>query len=361
MRVNNRGASLVAAAGLGLAGLRLLKQQSMADLHGEVALITGSPRGLGFLIARELAAEGCKLVLCARDAQELAGARDQLVSSGAEVLAVPCDVSDRAQVQHLVQEAMRRFGRVDILVNNAGIIQVGPLETMTLRDFEEALGAMYWGTVYPALAILPFMRASNHGRIVNVTSIGGVVSVPHLLPYSGAKFAATGFSEGLRAELAGTGIRVTTIVPGLMRTGSYLNAWFKGQTTGEFAWFSLGDTLPFISMDAERAARQIVHATRRGDAYRVLSLPATFAARFHGLFPGTTTQLLGLVNRFMLPKPGGLGTMRVRGWEPQGEIEQSAGPIWNTVTGMGLSAAARFRQRAAPGAPAGEGPRKPAA
>ena len=109
------------------------------------------------------------------------------------------------------------------MVNNAGMIQVGPLATTTKEDFVTALDVMFWGTLYPTLAVLPQMRARGRGHIVNITSIGDLVSVPHLLPYTCAKFAAVGLSEGLRAELGPVGIRVTTVVPGLMRTGSYFS------------------------------------------------------------------------------------------------------------------------------------------
>jgi len=155
--------------------------------------------------------------------------------------------------------------------------------------------------VYPTLAVLPQMRARRAGRIVCITSIGGKFSVPHLLPYSCAKFAATGFSEGLRAEAAKDGVRVTTIVPGLMRTGSFLNAEFKGKHESEYAWFSVGDNIPGLSLSAQAAARAIVQATRRGEAERVLGLPAQIAARTAGLFPGFVANANALVNRALPP------------------------------------------------------------
>jgi short-subunit dehydrogenase len=204
---------------------------------------------------------------------------------------------------------------VDILVNNAGTIQVGPFESMTTKDFEDAMRVMFWGMLHPTLTVLPDMLGRRSGRIVNITSIGGKVSMPHLLPYGCAKFAAVGLSEGLRAELKSQGIRVTTIVPGLMRTGSFLNAFFKGRQEKEFRWFSLGATLPLISMDAKRAARQIVDATRRGQAERVLSLPAGLLADFHGQFPGLTADLLALANRFVLPRAEGGRAEPVRGMD----------------------------------------------
>ena len=352
---------LLVAAALGLAGRPLLQRLRMADLHGQVALITGGSRGLGLLLARELAREGCRLAICARDQQELDRARLDLQQRGAEVLTAPCDVADRAQVERFVDQAIRRFGRVDVLVNNAGVIQVGPVHSMTLADYEEAMGIMFWGTVYPTLAVLPGMLERRQGRIVNITSIGGTVSVPHLLPYACAKFAAVGFSEGLRAELARDGIGVTTIAPGLMRTGSGLNAFFKGRRRQEYVLFGALAGLPPFSMDAERAARQIVQAARRGEAERVLSIPAVLLARFHGLFPGLTADLLGLVNRF-LPRADGSGAARVRGMELH---EQVRSPALDAVMSWSLSAARRFHEYPGPVAakpdtpresPAGHGP-----
>ena len=324
-------------AGRGLAR-RAVAGRKPADLDGEVALVTGGSRGLGFLLARELARQGCRLVICARDAAELDRARRALEADGADVVAIPCDVADQADVERLVERAAYHHGRVDILINNAGIIQVGPVSTMTPADFEQAMGVMFWGVLYPTLAVLPGMRARGQGRILNITSIGGKVAVPHLAPYSAAKFAAVGLSEGLRAELAREGITVTTIAPGLMRTGSYVNAFFKGRRESEFRWFSLGSSLPLASMDAERAARQIVRALRRGESERVLSIPATLLARFHGLFPGLTADIMALVNRLLLPGESD-DRAAVRGLAVQPAAE---GPVLKSLTSMGQAAARRF-------------------
>lgn len=182
------------------------------ELSGRVALVTGASRGLGFLLARELAAQGCRVAICARDPEELGRARAALEREGAQVLAVPCDVADRVQVERLVADTVARFGSLDVLVTNAGVIQAGPLGTMRVEDFEDALAVMFWGVVLPTLAALPHLRAGR-GRIVTITSIGGKIASPHLLPYDCAKFAAVGFSEGIGAELAREGIRVTTVVP----------------------------------------------------------------------------------------------------------------------------------------------------
>ena len=289
MRLTPRWAAPLLAAGV-LFGLRkALSNRTHPDLRDQVALITGSSRGLGLALAREFARRGCRLVLCARDAAELERARSDVAPFGIDVLVLTCDVTDREQVGRMVETATRRFGRVDMLVANAGVIKVGPLATQTISDFEQAMAVMFWGCLYVVDAVLPQMRARRSGRIGIVTSIGGKVSVPHLLPYSSAKFAATGLAEGLRAELKPDGVSVTTVVPGLMRTGSHVNAEFKGRNKAELGWFSLGATLPLTSLSAEDAARRIVEAMQRGDAEVILGWQAGMLARVHGLLPGVTT------------------------------------------------------------------------
>ena len=269
------------------------------DLLDKVALVTGGSRGLGFAIAEELAGKGARLVLCARDPERLERARMLLAVRGADVRAMRCDVSDRAQVERMVEEA----GRVDLLVNNAGVIAVGPLETQRVEDFEETHGIMFWGVVYATYAVLPQMRARGDGRIANVTSIGGKVSVPYLLPYNAAKFAAVGFSEGLRAELAGTGVAVTTVVPGLMRTGSYVAALFKGRRETMYRLFTPISATPLTTISGRRAARKIVAAIERGDPELILTLHANLATRASALAPGLTQRALGVVAR-ALPSGG---------------------------------------------------------
>src|SRR5919201_401355 len=245
-QVRDRLLLATAAAGALFAARALVRAQRAYDVRGKTVLITGGSRGLGLVLARELAREGARIAICARDATELERAREDLAARGADVLAVPCDLTKRAQVEELVNDVRAHFGRIDVLINNAGVIQVGPIDVMTLEDYEEAMRTHYWGPLYAILAVLPQMRQRGEGRIVNISSIGGKVSMPHLLPYNASKFALVGLSEGLRAELAKDGIVVTTVCPGLMRTGSPPNAYFKGQNEKEYAWFAISDALPLF-------------------------------------------------------------------------------------------------------------------
>lgn len=293
----------VAAIAAGKLAIKLLRPTM--DLQGKVALITGGSRGLGFCLADELGQRGCRLALCARNEEELESAREKLSEKGFEVAIFPCDVSHESEIAPLVSRVLDQFGRVDILVNNAGIIKVGPLDSFEHADFEQAMNTMFWAPANLTLAVLPVMKRQNGGSIVNITSVGGRVSVPHLLPYCCAKFAFVAFSNGLNAELHREGLHGLTVVPGLMRTGSYLNAQFTGRAEREFAWFGILGNLPGCSVSASYAARRIVNALQHRSHNCTISLPAKALIRFEACAPELTQALLGAVNRYLMPSSDG--------------------------------------------------------
>ena len=349
-----RTVAMIGAGGMALAGVgagvtayavwrRLTRGE---DLHGKVVLITGGSRGLGLGMAQEFAAAGARLVICARDQQELDWAREELSRAGADVSPILCDVSNQDEVARMVNSAIEIFGRIDVLVNNAGVITVGPLATQTFTDFQEAMDVMFWGTVYPTLAVLPHMMKRGSGRIANITSIGGKVAVPHLLPYDCAKFAAVGFSEGLHAEVARYGIKVTTVVPGLMRTGSFVNAYFKGDNEAEYKWFSLSSAMPGLAMSGRRAARAVVRAIRQGRSEIVLTPQAKLLAMFHGLFPGVTADILGVVNRALpgadVAQPS--SAVRAQSRDRRTGKESESSLTQSPLTRFGREAAREFHQ-----------------
>lgn len=325
-----------AAALAGWAAVRLLRTRRY-DFTGKTVLVTGGSRGLGLVLAKHLAAEGARVAICGRDPDALERARSSLVAIGVEVLALPADVADREAVATLVRRVEERLGPIDALVNNAGVIEVGPAETMTLADYQEAMDVNFWGVVHPTLAVLPAMRQRRQGRIVNITSIGGRIGVPHLVPYSASKFAAYGFSQGLRAEERRHGVVVTTAVPGLMRTGSPRNATFRGRHRAEYAWFSIADSLPGLTIDAEEAARRILEAARRGAAEVRFPAIARLAAIAGAAAPGLMAATLELTAR-LLPAPPPSRDERRAGRESQSAVS----PSW--LTHLGDQAARRYNQ-----------------
>lgn len=318
--------SLLLGAAVGMSAFSALavwkKSRRHFDLRNKVVLITGGARGLGLVLAREFAKEGARIAICARNIEELMHAKKDLESRGAEVFDAICDVRNQEDVNQLVRDVCIRFGQIDVLVNNAGVIQVGPLETQTEKDFEEAMAIHFWAPYFMTQAVLPVMRGTGAGRIINIASIGGKIAVPHLAPYCASKFALVGLSSALRVELVKENIYVTTVCPGLMRTGSHINAYFKGQNEKEYALFAISNALPISSIGVESAARQIVAAAKRGDAEAVISPQAKIAARMNALFPELTADILSLVNR-LLPGKGGIGTAKVRGKESESWLAPS--------------------------------------
>jgi len=296
-------------------------------LNDKVVLVTGGSRGLGLVLARHICARGGKVAIIARDPDELVRAKTDLVPRGGKVLTVECDLLDAGQTQSAVRKVIDRFGKIDVLINNAGIIEVGPLEHMTPEDFQRAMRLHFWAPFELISQIVPEMRIWGGGRIVNISSIGGKVAVPHMAPYSASKFALTGLSDALRAELARDNIYVTTVAPGMMRTGSHVNAKFKGKHDSEFAWFAASAGAPLLSMNANRAARKILAACRRGQP----SLTLTFAARLqvvaNALFPNLTGYAMQLANRFLPESSGAEGNPSRWGYEVHRMI-----PDWLTRT-----------------------------
>jgi NAD(P)-dependent dehydrogenase (short-subunit alcohol dehydrogenase family) len=330
----------LAALGLGAWWVYRTFAKPSFSFAGKNVLLTGGSRGLGLVIARQLIDARARVAICSRDADELRRAADDLQNRGGEVLALRCDVTDRESVEAAVGLVEGRMGPIDVLINNAGVIGVGPLETMDLGDFEQAMKTHFWGSLHTVLAVLPSMRRWKRGRIVNISSIGGKVAIPHLLPYTASKFALVGLSSGLRNELAGDGIVVTTVCPGLMRTGSHVNAEFHGQHDKEYAWFALGDAMPLMSTSAESAASSILAACARGDAELVLTLPAKLAVILNALVPSLMSGIMSLVDRLALPGPGGIGKGTLPG-------KQSRGVLPDALTANIDAAADRNNERGA--------------
>lgn len=285
----------------GFAALALSRRRTPPngdEFQGKVVAITGGSRGLGLELARAWLARGAWVAICARNSAELSRSSN-LLGDSPRLATFVCDVREKPQAIRFVKQVHDRFGCIDVLVNNAGIIQVGPLDAMAPRDFEDAMATHFWGPLNTILAVLPEMRRRHQGAIVNIASIGGEISVPHLVPYSASKFALVGLSDGLAAELAHAGVRVTTVCPGLMRTGSPRQAAFKGRHREEYAWFSIGGSIPGWSISSHRAAEQIVGAVQRGESYLRIGLPAKLSAPVRACAPRLFGKLCHLIHQWL--------------------------------------------------------------
>jgi NAD(P)-dependent dehydrogenase (short-subunit alcohol dehydrogenase family) len=303
----------------GAAARAYLRASRRISLRNRVVLIAGGSRGLGLVLAREFAKAGARVAVCARDDRELARVRDEFANNGWALVAVACDVGVRADVGRVIQTVSEQLGDIEILVNCAGTILVGPAENQDRESFEDAMQTNFWGPFYMTDGVVGPMKAKRFGRIVNITSIGGKIAFPHLLPYSTSKFAIVGYSEGLRVELAKHNVFVTTVCPGLMRTGSPRNALFTGQTEKEYAWFTISDSIPVASISAVSAARKIIDACVHGDAEIHLGISAKIGTIVQGCAPGVTAELLTLVER-MMPDALPRQTEAKKGSESESEV-----------------------------------------
>jgi NAD(P)-dependent dehydrogenase (short-subunit alcohol dehydrogenase family) len=332
-----------AAAGVAAASVAaLLRRRPSYDFVGRTVLITGGSRGLGLVLARAFVARGASVALMARDPQELARAVENL-GPGVPAAGIVGDVRRPDSCAQTVDEVIARFGRLDVLVNNAGLILSAPLARTGVDDFEALMDVHFWGTLHMTSAALPHLLARPGGRVANICSIGGKVAVPHLSAYCASKFAQAGLSAVLREELGQHGVTVTTVFPGLMRTGSHVQARFRGDAEREYQLFALAAGTPVLAISAERAARSIVRAVARGQADLTVPASMRLAARANAVAPNLTAALLSKVNRW-LPDGRVLPTRRPRSTAMRG-ADLALAPAVRAAIVLGERAANRNNER----------------
>ena len=314
---------------------------------GKVVLITGGSRGLGLVMARQLAAEGARVALMARDEDELARAADT-VAPRPHVLVVPGDVRVPADCARAVATTVAHFSRLDVLINNAGIIVSAPAGCTSLDDLRATMDVHFWGMIHMTSAALPHLLVRRDARVANICSIGAKLAVPHLSAYCASKFAQAGLSAVLSQELRGQGVTVSTVYPGLMRTGSHLNARFRGDVQKEFAAFALASGLPGVSMGAERAARLILAGVRRGQAEIVVPFTVRQIARLAAIAPNRFSTLMGWVSRAL---PDGTGERSIDAIVPaRGADLRLPSPVRSAIV-LSERAATRNNERSAAATP----------
>lgn len=193
----------------------------MDQLEGRVAVVTGGASGIGWALAERFAAEGMRVVLADIEEEALDVAAAKLVAGGADVVAVPTDVSDAGSVDALARATVERFGTAHVVCNNAGVGGHGyPTWDGPLSDWEWVLGVNVYGVVHGIRSFVPILRAQDEGHVVNTASLAGLVSVPYLAPYSVSKHAVLAISEALRHELAfaTSAVGVSVLCPGFLKS-----------------------------------------------------------------------------------------------------------------------------------------------
>jgi len=284
-------------------GLFLASRQKDFDFSGKNVLITGGSRGLGLSLAWNALRRGAHVTLVAREKDELARGKEILLGSfpDGHIFTQVCDVTESGQLQEAIEFAVQNMRGIDLLINNAGSILVGPCSAMTNEDFEAQMRVHLYATMDAVKFILPHFHARGRGHILNICSMGGKIALPHMIPYGASKFALAGYSQGLAAELAPAGVRVTTAYPSVMRTGSPIQAVFKGDHEKEFMWFQALDVMPGLSLSADAAAKRILDAVEQGQSEVVLSVPAKLRL-YMGLLLPETMQVLTSAAARLLPK-----------------------------------------------------------
>lgn len=295
------------AFGAALAAAHARLWTNSGALRGKVVVVAGGTRGLGLAIARALLQQGSRVAICGRSQASLERALVSLNSAPGAVLAQACDLRNEEQTRSFFQRVARELGPIDVVVANAATIDVGPIESLAPADFDAAMLSTFGTALRATLAALPEMRHRRSGTIAIISSIGGKLGVPHLAPYSAAKFALVGFAEALQAEVARDRIKVLTVMPGLMRTGSHLHAQFHGQADRELLWFGSSAVAPLIAIDADRAASYIVRAIARGDRFLTFTPAARLGAWLHDTAPNLWSLLFALVGQLLpsAPQPPG--------------------------------------------------------
>ena len=313
--------------GIGAAYLYFSKEE-LKSLKGKSIIITGGSRGLGLALARDLVKEKAKVTIIARDQMELDAAEKELQDINsqleeaelAEVFAIKCDITSEFELGLAFLKVEDKFGRIDVLINNAGSICVGPFESMEIEDFEAQMNLHVYSVIKATKLIIPFFKKYHEGHIVNISSIGGKIPVPHMSTYSASKFALAGFASSVAPELALLGIKMTNVFPGLMRTGSPIQAVFKGDHAKEFSLFSLGDMMPGISVSAEFAAKTILEAVKTGDSQVLVSSPAKIANFAYSNFPEVFNTILKLTAKLM---PQGQSLVRKTGAKTRRDMHKT--------------------------------------
>lgn len=263
--------------------------------RGNSVIVTGASSGIGKALALLLAGEGACLALAARNAQRLDSLARECQQRGGKAIAIPTDVADESQCRALVQHAQETYGRIDVLINNAGIDIVSKLEDLPdLHSFKQVIAVNFYGAVHCTYHALPHLKETR-GRIVNISSLGGMLAIPFNTSYIASKFAMIGFSDSLRMEVEQAGVSVTVICPSLVVTEFHERYLDKnGRPKGPSGRAIYTER----TMTADRCAQIVLRAARRRKR-QVVMRPGPLALWLKLIAPGLVDRLT--ISRFLRP------------------------------------------------------------
>jgi short-subunit dehydrogenase len=260
-----------------------------ADIFREkTVIVTGASSGIGKALALRLTEKGAWLALAARNPQRLNALAIECQKHGGKAIAIPTDVADESQCRMLIQHTQETYGRIDMVVNNAGMDVVSKLEDLPdLHLFKQVIDVNFYGTVYCTYYALPYLKETS-GRIVNISSLGGMLAIPFNTSYVASKSAVIGFSDSLRMELKKTGVSVTTICPYWVVTEFHERFLDKdGQPKGPSGRAIYTEKM----MTADECAQIILKAARRRKR-QVVMRPGSLGLWLKLLAPGLADRLI---------------------------------------------------------------------
>jgi short-subunit dehydrogenase len=311
--------------------------------HGPVAVITGASSGLGRATALEFASRGISVVLASRRKEALNKVAAECKRFAVEALVVVTDVSDEVAVGKLSQETYLHFGRLDIWVNNAMVGMYGDFERVPSEDFRRVIETSFFGYVNGSRAALPYFRRQGQGILVNIASVLGTFGIPHMSSYVAAKHAIVGFSDALRQELRGSGIRVCTVLPSSMDTPFYANA---GNYTGR----EIRPVPPVFN--PANVAIAIVKAVERNRDYVFVPMVGAAIPVARAVWPGLTSRIAGLIiDHLQISSERALHTSGNL-YSPKSLVEKTEGKwkqgrrkrSWPVLTVLAVSSAIALRE-----------------
>jgi short-subunit dehydrogenase len=266
---------------------------TLFELKDRTAVVTGAASGIGRAIAAALARRGCHLALADIDDAALEGTAEEIAASGVRISRHHLDVADTAAVAALPQQVTAKHPGVDVLVNNAGVALFGTFEQVTAGDFEWLFAINFWGVVRMTRAFLPLLHEREEARLVNMSSVFGLIAPPGQTAYSASKFAVRGFSEALRHELTMTRIGVTVVHPGGVATSIVKNARRSASVAEAEAEGRRESFESFLRLPPEAAGEIIVRGIENRKARVLVGSDAKRIALIERLRPVSYWKLIG--------------------------------------------------------------------